>query len=431
MSRTMMNYQQTCQFLYSKLPNYERQGSGGYKQGLDGMMLLCAAMGNPQNDIRCIHIAGTNGKGSVASMLAACLQIAGYKTGLYTSPHLVSLTERIKIDGVEITQQQVVDFVHDYSSVIETLNPSFFEIMTAMALRHFAINKVNAAVIEAGLGGRLDSTNIITPMLSVITCIERDHCAILGDTLPQIAAQKAGIIKADTPIVIGRRHPLCNRVFDSAARRMHAPIMYAQQRYKVIGRMSDGYSHFCIRSVDGEKRHFDLDLCGAWQGENLCTALCAADMLADNIAIPEAMLGAGFSHAAWLTGLRGRWQRLRSNPLVIADIAHNPDAIARTMKQVANTTYNRLHIVFGIAADKEIDAIAPLLPSDACYYFTQACSPRAMASQALAQHAAHSGGIYPDVKSAIEAAMAAAAPDDMIYIGGSSMVVGEALQVLK
>jgi dihydrofolate synthase/folylpolyglutamate synthase len=466
-----MTFPQTVNYLYKLLPDYQQLGSAAYKPGLANMYKLCAALSEPQRNFCSIHAAGTNGKGSVTSMLAAVLQTAGYKVGLYTSPHLISFCERIKVNGIEITEQAVVDFVEQNRTLIEDVRPSFFELTTAMAFEYFAQQKVEFAVVEAGLGGRLDSTNVLHPVLSVITRIALDHCDLLGNTLEQIATEKAGIIKTQTPVVIGKRQPETHLVFEQISRQCDAPLIFADSRYKVTkSHTRKGIQNFCIEPVVNSvgllryarndatnhviathppviashppviasvaKQSFccATDLLGAWQAENICTALTAIDVLRQKITIPDDAVMYGLSNAGKITHLQGRWQILHQRPTVVCDIAHNADGLARTMAQIARYHYRALHIVFGIAADKDLAAILPLLPRNAQYYFTQAQSPRALRAGELAQRCADAcliGKAFDTVRCAYKTAMQHADNEDFIYVGGSAMVVAEVLNNKK
>ena len=427
-----MTFSQTTQYLYNLLADYQLHGRSAYKQGLEGIRCLCGALDNPQDKFRSIHVAGTNGKGSTASMTAAVLQAAGYRTGLYTSPHLTSFCERIKINGTEIDEQAVVDFVAQNRTLIERERPSFFELTTAMAFWYFALHQADFAVVEAGLGGRLDSTNILQPAVSVITRIALDHCDLLGNTLPAIAAEKAGIIKPHTPVAAGVWQSGVHPVLERQARRHCAPLVYACHHYRAAAERTDsGVQFFDIKKNDGTMRHFAIDLLGEWQGENLCTALTAIDILRQTALIPDSAVQEGLENAGKLTHLRGRWQTLQTSPLVIADIAHNADGLARTMAQAERYGGCPMHIVFGIAADKDLDAVLPLLPRRARYYFAGAASPRALSASVLACRAAAAGlqgRAYPSVPDAFGDALRQAARSHFIYVGGSAMVAAEVMQ---
>jgi dihydrofolate synthase/folylpolyglutamate synthase len=427
-----MTFLQTTTYLYSLLADYQTQGSSAYKPGLDNIQTLCAALGEPHKRFLSVHVAGTNGKGSTASMIAAILQCAGFRTGLYTSPHLTSFCERIKIDGKEISEQPVTLFVDKNHALIDKIRPSFFELTTAMAFWWFAQQNVDIAVMEAGLGGRLDSTNVILPKVSVITKIALDHCSILGDTLEKIAIEKAGIIKPHTPVVIGKRQPQTYKVFEQTAQTMAAPIVFADDIYQIAGSATqNGVLSTSIKKRGNDNLYtYSTDLLGSWQSENLCTAMAAVDILRQDIDISQDAIRNGLRGAGKITGLRGRWEVLQYAPMVVTDIAHNADGLAYTMAQIREYAYDRLHIVFGIAADKDLDAILPLLPRGALYYFTQAPQPRAMSATMLCRRCSDTGlrgQTFASVKDAIKAAMQNATAADFIYIGGSAMVTAEAM----
>jgi dihydrofolate synthase/folylpolyglutamate synthase len=429
-----MNYQQTVDYLYALFPDFQKDGAVAYKPGTDAIQRLCSAVGNPQREFLTVHIAGTNGKGSVASMLAAVLQSAGYKVGLYTSPHLVSFCERIKVDGKEIAQQAVIDFAERCSNTSEQLRPSFFEVTTAMAFDYFAQQGIDIAVVEAGLGGRFDSTNVITPIVSVITHIALDHCNLLGDTLEKIAAEKAGIIKHRIPVVIGKHQNETNNIFKHKAWLNNAPILFADQRYKVReSYMYNGLQIFSIQRDNKPPHTFTVELMGIYQQQNVCTVLTTIDVLIRNrIDISSKNIANGLRHVSTLTNLLGRWQTIQTHPTIVCDIAHNADGIAQTMAQlrIEMFHYRQLHIVFGISADKDLSSILEYLPRDAHYYFTQAQSSRAMPAVALAETCAAAGlhGVVTNnVRDAINLAKSNTSDSDFIYIGGSAFVVAEAI----
>ena len=425
-----MNYKETCGFLFNQLPMFERQGSSGYKPGLQTTEALDAHYGHPHRRYPTIHVAGTNGKGSVSHALARILQDAGLRVGLYTSPHLVDFRERIRVDGEYISEQYVVDFVEDYlswkaSPLWGRLEgaPSFFELTTAMAFKYFADEKVDVAVIEVGLGGRLDSTNIITPMLSVITNIALDHTQFLGSTLAEIATEKAGIIKRGVPVVIGEATSETRPVFKQKAREMEAPIFFAEE-FEMPTPLPD------------------FELKGAYQQKNLRTILCAVAQIKNlqlkiknSISQPNILPsllgeGAGERPSIQNLGLMGRWQTLQTQPLVICDTGHNPAAWEYLAPQIAAQKCHQLRIVFGMVDDKDLNAVLAMLPKNAVYYFTQAESHRAIPADRVAEKAAaHNlhGGTYPTVAEAYHQALADAAPDDFIFVGGSSYIVADLL----
>ena len=404
------DYRAVCAYLFVQFPQYQRIGSGAYKSGLEGMADLDRLLEHPHTRFRSIHVAGTNGKGSVSHMLAAILQEAGYRTGLYTSPHLFDFRERIRINGVMISQEAVLSFVEQYRSWLDEWKPSFFEITTAMAFDYFAQQKVDIAVIETGLGGRLDATNIIQPAWSVITNIGLDHCEYLGNTLASIAAEKGGIIKANTPVVIGERDPQTDPVFIQKAREMRAPLYFAEDAFK------------------DRWKEYPTDLAGLYQQKNIPVVLQALDLFRP--VVPEAAIKTGIKYAARLTGLRGRWECIAQNPRVIVDAAHNAHGLKWAVAQLQREPYQKLHIVLGVVVEKDLRSILPILPKDASYYFTQAQIPRALDAYVLAEQCKKEGlyGVIADkVPEALTTAIKNAHADDLIFVGGSIFVVAEAL----
>lgn len=404
-------YDAAIQYLYSTAPMFQQKGKSAYKEGLETTYALDELFKHPHTAYRTIHVAGTNGKGSVSSLLAATLTAAGYKVGLYTSPHLVDFRERIRVNGEMIPMEEVIDFVNTNKGIIEELAPSFFEITTAMAFQFFERKQVDWAVIEVGLGGRLDCTNIIMPELSVITNISLDHTDLLGDTLEKIAAEKAGIIKVATPVVIGETQEDIATVFTTRAKKLQAPIVFADQT-------TTTYKPEC-------------ELKGFYQEKNTQTACVALDLLRQqHVEIPQEAQAEGFAHVCRLSGLQGRWQTLATSPLTICDTGHNEGGYAYLTEQLKAQTYKTLRIVFGMVSDKKRDHVLQLLPKDAVYYFTQAQIPRAFPAEALMEEAKGyglQGGCYPTVKEALEAARHDASADDFIFIGGSNFIVAEIL----
>lgn len=429
-----MNYQQTIDHLYAQLPMFSRIGAAAYKKDLHNTIALCKAIGDPQTRFKSIHIAGTNGKGSTSHMLAAILQQAGYKTGLYTSPHLKDFRERIKVNGKMIRKEFVVDFVESTKALSDEIQPSFFELTVAMAFDYFEKEKVDIAVIETGLGGRLDSTNIITPILSVITNIGYDHMNILGNTLEEIAAEKAGIIKTGVPVVIGEYLPETKSIFLNKAKERNAPIHFVQDEYAV----SDiDYTVESLRCDVTNNRHqitesFKLDLNGLYQAKNLCTVLCAEGLLMDRgFPIKEEDEKTALSKVKTLTGLHGRWEVISNNPTIVLDVAHNEDGIRQLLQQLSfvRPPSSAIHIVLGMVKDKEISNILSLLPKDATYYFSNAHIPRAMPHAALKEHAGEfglNGESFDDVNEAIKEAAGNAGRDDLVIVCGSVFLVAEA-----
>lgn len=426
-----MNYQQTIDYLYAHLPMFSRIGVAAYKEDLHNTIALCKALDDPQSKFRSIHIAGTNGKGSTSHMLAAILQQAGYKTGLYTSPHLKDFRERIRINGEWVNESFVTGFVERTREFTEQLKPSFFELTVAMAFEYFAQEKVEVAVIETGLGGRLDSTNIIQPVLSIITNIGYDHMNILGTTLEQIAFEKAGIIKPHKPVVIGEYGPETKAVFESRAAQCESPIHFAAQEYEVLN-INPASRLICEvkRIHDAVTETYSLDLNGLYQAKNLRTVLCAVDLLQEQgFTIGDNAKHAALANVKKLTGLYGRWEVIADNPMIILDVAHNEDGIKQVLEQLSVTgRYERLHIVMGVVKDKELAGILAVLPKEAHYYFTAAHIPRALPADELSSKAAEfgiAGNSFGDVNEAIESARRLAGPTGTILVFGSVFVVGE------
>ncbi len=412
---------------------FSRIGSAAYKKDLHNTIELCNALGNPQNNFKSIHIAGTNGKGSTSHMLASILQQAGYKTGLYTSPHLKDFRERIKINGEMVPEEFVVDFVKRIKPTTEAIEPSFFEVTVAMAFDYFAKEKVDFAVIETGLGGRLDSTNIITPILSIITNIGYDHMNILGDTLEKIAFEKAGIIKQNIPVVIGEYLPETKPVFETKAAKENAPVYFASEKYSIENIQVQTHKLSCtLKNINnGKENNYTLDLNGIYQTNNLRTVLTSTDILAEEgIKISKETILHSLERVKALTGLHGRWEAIAENPTIILDVAHNEDGIRQVLKQLEllHGQYNSLHIIIGMVKDKDINKALALLPKDAQYYFTNAHIPRALPASELQQKANDfllTGLVIDDVNEAITLAKANANKNDLILVCGSVFLVGE------
>jgi dihydrofolate synthase / folylpolyglutamate synthase len=426
-----MNYQQTLDYLFTKLPMYSRIGAAAYKEDLTNTIALCEALGNPQHRLKTIHIAGTNGKGSTSHMLAAILQTAGYKTGLYTSPHLKDFRERIRLDGVMIPEEFVVDFVERIKPLVVSIEPSFFEITVAMAFDYFVQEQVEIAVIEVGLGGRLDSTNIITPELSVITNIGWDHMNILGNSLEKIAAEKAGIIKPGIPVVVGETLPATKQVFAEKAAAEKAALTVATNQFYVSNWKETPHTLqlTVANNRTDDHRDFELDLQGIYQTKNILTVLAAVHLLQQGgWVINEKDIQLGLRHTKKLTGFHGRWDIIRRHPLVVMDAGHNEDGIRQIAAQLEITDHDNLHIIIGLVKDKEADKVLQLLPDTALYYFTKAQIPRALPEEQLAAKGntiGLEGTHYPDVNTAIAQAMAHAKKQDIIIICGSVFLVGE------
>ncbi|WP_302381361.1 folylpolyglutamate synthase/dihydrofolate synthase family protein [uncultured Alistipes sp.] len=429
-----MNYNQTLEFLFSSLPAFENTGASAYKPGLERITAFCRHLGNPQRNFFTIHVAGTNGKGSVAHIIAAVLQQAGYRTGLFTSPHLQDFRERIRVDGEMIPKQKVVNFVDKHHDKMVGLELSFFEMTAAMAFDYFAQSDVEVAVIETGLGGRLDATNIIVPILSVITNIGLEHTALLGDTLQKIAAEKAGIIKKSIPVIIGEADDRYNSVIEQAAAANKSRVIYAEREFLYEGRTErDGSQLFRLRRTRDDKAfEVELDLAGNYQSHNIVTASAAVDFLHEEtpLTISRRAYLEGMRVAASLTSLHGRWQKLGDAPLTVCDTGHNAHGIAYVAEQLKVTPHRKLYCVMGFVRDKDLAHILPLLPRDAHYIFTQAHSERALTAEELTAKAAIyglQGEAVADVQAAVARARELAGAEDMIFIGGSTYVVGEAL----
>lgn len=405
-----MNYQDTIQYLYNSTPVFEHVGASAYKEGLSNSWALDEHFNHPHTKFKTIHVAGTNGKGSCSHTIAAILQAEGYRVGLFTSPHLVDFRERIKVNGDCISQEYVMDFVENERSFFEPLHPSFFELTTAMAFKYFADSLVDIAVIEVGLGGRLDCTNIITPILSIITNISFDHTQFLGDTLEKIAMEKAGIIKRNIPIVIGETTPETRNVFIQKAKEMNAPIYFAEEYNNPIA------------------NELDFELKGSYQLKNKQTILCAVNHLP--LSISPSSIKEGLSHVVELTGLMGRWQTIRERPTVICDTGHNVGGWQYLSQQIKSQPCKNLHIVFGMVDDKDIDTVMNMLPTNATYYFTQAQTKRAIPANIVKEKGKEhhlKGYVFPQVADAYKEALHYANEDDFIFVGGSSYIVADFL----
>lgn len=428
-----MQYEEAIDYLYTRLPMFTRDGASAFKKDLSNSLKLAEALGNPHRQFSSVHIAGTNGKGSTSHMLAAILQTAGYKTGLYTSPHLIDFRERIRINGVPIPEMDVAGFVRRNQALVEDIEPSFFELTMTMAFAYFAREAVDIAIVETGLGGRLDSTNIITPLLSVITNIGYDHTAMLGDTLPAIAAEKAGIIKPGIPVVVGEQQEAVSGVFDRTAAERHSPLTYATQQWQVVAQQRmDGYQELQVLHLhDNSARCYHLDLLGSYQARNLPGVLeTVVALQKQGFHLTEEHLHHALKKVQRLTGLRGRWETLSAHPLVICDTGHNADGWREVLANIRATPHARLHMVIGVMRDKDLDHMLPLLPADAHYYYCQVGMPRALPSGELLEQARRyglSGTAFPGVMAALYAAKSQARADDLIFVGGSTFVVAEVL----
>lgn len=429
-----MTYEETIQYLFISAPLFQHVGGAAYKEGLSTTHILDAHFNHPHNQYKTIHIAGTNGKGSCAHTIAAILQHTGLKVGLYTSPHLVDFRERIRINGEMMPQQYVIDFVEEERSFFEPLHPSFFELTTALAFKYFAEQHVEVAVIEVGLGGRLDCTNIISPILSVITNISFDHTQFLGNTLAQIASEKAGIIKHKVPVIIGECNAETRPVFEHKAHEVEAPILFAEDNKEVLSsEFSDLFGHKLRHYTTRSFGDIYGELTGECQIKNANTILCALHSLSKIFSVTHEDITYAFEHVCEMTGLRGRWQILQEHPTIICDTGHNTGGwqyLAHQLAQIA-TSGNKLHIVFGMASDKDIERVMSTLPHEACYYWTKASVKRATSEQTIANIATKydlHGKTYSNVAEAYEAAVNNASTNDYIYVGGSSFIVADLLR---
>ncbi len=432
-----MNYAATIDYLFTHLPMYQRVGAAAYKKDLTNTLKLLEVIGNPHKNISCIHVAGTNGKGSVSNMLASILQEAGYSTGLYTSPHLEDFRERIRVNGHLCEEDFVVSFTENIKPHIATIQPSFFEITVAMAFAYFAHKEVDIAVIEVGLGGRLDSTNVITPVVSVITNISFDHMHMLGNTLTAIATEKAGIIKLHVPVVIGEMVAETQAVFEQMADAQQATLFPAEENVSVEI-LANSVSHLELHVTYMGQLAYPALVCGltgAYQVKNVRTVIQAVEVMRlQGIELQEEAIYEGIRNVQQNTGFAGRWQILQQEPLVVADCAHNAAGLALLFEQVAQVTYNRLHIVTGAVNDKDIDAAIALLPETARYYFCRPDIPRGLEAQAFQAKAAgmnRIGEAYPNVADALTNAIRNAQQNDLVLICGSIFVVAEALPAYR
>lgn len=425
-------YKTTLNYLYKQLPMFQRVGNTAFKKDLTNIIALCDHLGQPQEKFPSIHIAGTNGKGSTTHLLGAMLQASGLKVGFYTSPHYKDFRERIKINGKLMGKRHIVDFVENHKETFEKIRPSFFEITVALAFDYFAAQKVDIAIIETGLGGRLDSTNIITPLLSVITNISLDHQQFLGDTLPLIAGEKAGIIKSKVPVVIGETHKLTKPIFKEKAQICNAPIIFADKNISVVERTVQ--AHHTLYYVKGRVYNFNklsVNLMGNYQQKNICTALQTISIFNQISDFPEVtatMIEDGLHHLKKLTYFLGRWQKLGDAPTIICDSGHNQAGVKLILQQLDKLDYEQLHFVIGMVNDKDIGKILKMLPKHARYYFVKANIPRGLAADILKEKAKEyglKGRKYSSVKNGLKAAKRAASASDLIFIGGSTFVVAE------
>ncbi len=426
-------WDKTLDYLFNQRPAFERQGASGYKPGLDTTIALDRLYGEPHRRFRIIHIAGTNGKGSTAHLLASCLQECGYRVGLFTSPHLVDFRERIRVNGRKVSRNYVMQWVADYQKKqLDDYEPSFFELVTIMAFDYFAWRNVNVAVIETGLGGRLDSSNIVTPELSIITNVGLEHQQFLGDTIEQIAAEKAGIIKHGKPVVVGNADGVVREVIKAQAKRLYAEVKFAQDNPEVIdAKHRNGFLRLTTESYGT----IDCELTGDYQAQNANTVLVALNLLKRlKCRIKDGCVRDGFAHVVENTGLLGRWMELGTDPRLLCDSAHNPSAFEIAMRQLRKERRGKnLHMILGFMADKDVSSMLKLLPGDTTFYFTQAHTSRSMKAvdlQAAAARQGIKGDTYDRVEDALDAARKHADPQDVIYVGGSMYVLAELLKAL-
>jgi dihydrofolate synthase / folylpolyglutamate synthase len=423
-----MNYQETIDYLYDTLPMFSRMGSAAFKKDLTNTVLLCERLNNPHKKFKSIHVAGTNGKGSVSHMLAAIFQTAGYKTGLYTSPHLYDFRERIKVNGSMCEEDFIIDFVKKIKPTIQEVEPSFFEITVAMAFEYFAQQKVDVAIIEVGLGGRLDSTNVITPELSVITNIGWDHMNMLGNTLEEIAFEKAGIIKEHVPVAVGEKKKETQEVFKKIASQKHSPLFFAEENFSVKNyKLSNAAIEISVADKNATVTNYELDLPGIYQTKNILTVLQAIELLKE-WKLSTGQVQQALKNIKGLTGLYGRWEIIHEQPTVVLEVAHNKDGMEQMLAHLQNISFNQLHIIIGMVKDKDVEQVLELLPSSANYYFTQAHIPRALNAQMLQTKASDyglSGICFDDVNAALQQALTSCTKNDLIIVCGSIFLVAE------
>lgn len=428
-----MNYQETLSYLFEALPMFHRIGPAAYKANLDNTYALMELLNNPHQKIKCIHIAGTNGKGSTSNMLASILQEAGYKTGLYTSPHLKDFRERIRVNGEMANEEWIADFVTHYKNDFDKIAPSFFEMTTAMAFAYFDAMQTDINIIETGLGGRLDSTNVINPIVSIITNIGYDHMNLLGDTLPKIAVEKAGIIKPNCPVIISETQEGLASVFQNKSSELNSPILFADQQWGI---------HHELKSVFDESMHvsainhqtknkitFNCQLTGPYQSKNIAGVLACIDELnKHNYAISDLNIQNGMHNIKSNTGFKGRWYKLQERPLVMCDTAHNKDGLQQVLPVVSNYSNGNVRVVLGMVDDKDIASVLPLFPTNAKYYFCKADIPRGLDASILKEKANAfdlTGSTYASVKEALDNAINDSTPNDLIFVGGSTFTVAE------
>ena len=428
-----MNYQETLSYLIEALPMFHRIGPAAYKANLDNTYALMELLNNPHQKIKCIHIAGTNGKGSTSNMLASILQEAGYKTGLYTSPHLKDFRERIRVNGEMANEEWIADFVTNYKNDFDKIQPSFFEMSTAMAFAYFDAMETDINIIETGLGGRLDSTNVINPIMSIITNIGYDHMNLLGDTLPKIAGEKAGIIKHNTPVIISESQSDIAIVFENKSTDLNAPILFADKQWEITHEIKSVYDEAMqVTAINHQTKNaitFNCQLTGPYQTKNITGVLACIDELnKHNFAIAEENIQSGMQNIKLNTGFKGRWYKLQESPLVMCDTAHNKDGLQQVLPLISNYSNGNVRIVLGMVDDKDIASVLPLFPTTAQYYFCKADIPRGLDAQILKEkaNAFHlNGNIYASVKEALDNAIQDSSSNDLIFVGGSTFTVAE------
>lgn len=433
-----MNYKETLNYLFTRLPMFQRIGPAAYKADLKNTIAICKLLNNPEKKFKSIHIAGTNGKGSSSHMLAAILQQCGYKTGLYTSPHLIDFRERIRINGKMISKKYVQQFVQQYKNEFDSINPSFFEWSVGLAFDYFANEKVDVAIIETGLGGRLDSTNVIRPIVSLITNIGYDHVNLLGDTLEKIAFEKAGIIKKNTPTVISEINPITENVFRSKAKKENSKIFFSAEEYiPYLHRLNDKGSEISVlKKSKSDFTTYEMDLQGSYQKKNLAGVLMTIDILRKKrFKINDDSIKTALKSVKKTTGLRGRFDKIREKPLVIADTGHNAEGISEVFDLLLKIKHEKLHIILGLVEDKDPKKILMQLPKkNVMYYFTKSSVPRSMDSvqlKKIAKTYSLNGKSFPDVQTAYNSAVKSAKQEDMIFVGGSTFVVADLLSLIK
>lgn len=426
-----MDYSQTIDYLYTRLPMFQRIGIAAYKANLDNTIALMEHLGNPENKFKSIHVAGTNGKGSSSHMLAAIFQKAGYNVGLYTSPHLKDFRERIKINGNLIPEEEIINFVKNHKDAFEKIEPSFFEWTVALAFNYFANEKVDIAIVEVGLGGQLDSTNVITPEACLITNIGWDHMNLLGDTLEKIAGEKAGIIKNSIPVVVSEKQPDIAHVFINKAKELGAPLYFASDEVdvKLLNR-TNNYQELNVTYLN-KTFHLNLDLSGTYQQSNIKGVLSVINLMIEKgWKISDENISNALQQVKQLTGLMGRWQVLSESPLTICDTGHNKEGILQVLENIELTPHQHLHFVLGMVNDKDISSVLSLLPNNATYYFCKPSIPRGLEAEELKNQAINyklNGNVYSSVFEAINAAKKVAQSNDLVFVGGSTFVVAEAV----